>query len=141
MTLGAKCNCKNQRTVDAAQSALADAEAVLGNNQTKEWTMGPKELWAVTRPCDISPAVFGSQEEAREHAAIVLNDCLGNVHGPYRRTEQLEEIMHWAQATLTALNVGSVVSESPLHKKLREVLIAYREQANAEAVLKERTDG
>jgi hypothetical protein len=48
------------------------------------------------------------------------------------RVNRLEEIAHWAQATLTALNVGNVESESRLHKKLREVLIAYREQADAE---------
>ena len=37
-----------------------------------------------------------------------------------------EEVYHWAQAVLTALNVGDVKKESPLHKKLREVLINYR---------------
>jgi flagellar motility protein MotE (MotC chaperone) len=36
-----------------------------------------------------------------------------------------EPVIEWAQATLTALNVGHVHSESPLHKKLREVMIAY----------------
>jgi hypothetical protein len=40
----------------------------------------------------------------------------------------LEEVMHWAQATLTALNVGDVASGSPLHLKLREVMIAFREK-------------
>lgn len=41
--------------------------------------------------------------------------------------ERLEEVMHWAQAVLTALNVGDVSRESAIHKKLREVMIAYRE--------------
>jgi hypothetical protein len=43
------------------------------------------------------------------------------------KIEQLEEVMHWAQAMLTALNVGDIQSESLLHKKLREVMIHYRE--------------
>ncbi len=37
-----------------------------------------------------------------------------------------EDALSWAQATLTALNVGDVKSGSPLHLKLREVMIAYR---------------
>lgn len=38
----------------------------------------------------------------------------------------MREPVHWAQATLTALNVGDVRSGSPLHLKLREIMIAYR---------------
>jgi hypothetical protein len=38
----------------------------------------------------------------------------------------LTEVYNWAQCTLTALNVSDVASGSPLHLKLREVLIAYR---------------
>ena len=45
------------------------------------------------------------------------------------------EVVSWAQCVLTALNVGDVKSGSPLHLKLREVMIAYRasipEQPNA----------
>jgi hypothetical protein len=37
------------------------------------------------------------------------------------------EVIGMAQAVLTALNTGDVASESPLHRKLREVMIAYRE--------------
>lgn len=36
------------------------------------------------------------------------------------------EPLHWAQAALTALNVGDVRSGSLLHLKLREVMVAYR---------------
>ncbi len=46
------------------------------------------------------------------------------------------EVVSWAQCVLTALNVGDVKSGSPLHLKLREVMIAYRaskpEPPNAE---------
>jgi hypothetical protein len=45
-----------------------------------------------------------------------------------KRELALEEVMHWAQATLTCLNVGDVKSGSPLHLKLREVMIAYRDK-------------
>ena len=38
----------------------------------------------------------------------------------------LLEVAGWAQAVLTALNVGDIKSGSPLHLKLREVMIAYR---------------
>lgn len=39
----------------------------------------------------------------------------------------VQDVLSWAQATLTALNVGDVHSGSLLHLKLREVMIAYRE--------------
>lgn len=38
----------------------------------------------------------------------------------------LKEVVHWAQAVLTALNVGDVLTGSLLHLKLREVLVAFR---------------
>jgi cysteinyl-tRNA synthetase len=40
--------------------------------------------------------------------------------------ERAAEVAQCAQAVLTALNVGGVQSESLLHLKLREVMIAYR---------------
>ena len=46
------------------------------------------------------------------------------------RAERAEEVAHWAQAVLTALNVGDVCSGSPLHLKLREVMTAYRNDEN-----------
>ena len=36
------------------------------------------------------------------------------------------EIVQTAQGILTALNIGNVESESPLHLKLREKMIVYR---------------
>lgn len=42
------------------------------------------------------------------------------------RSRAEREVFRWAQALLTALNVGDVQSESGLHQKLREVMIAYR---------------
>lgn len=42
------------------------------------------------------------------------------------RCERMQEVVSWAQATLTGLNVGDVQSNSPLHLKLREIMIAYR---------------
>jgi hypothetical protein len=36
------------------------------------------------------------------------------------------QVVVWAQCVLTALNVGDIKSGSPLHLKLREVMIAYR---------------
>ena len=43
-----------------------------------------------------------------------------------RKLEELEKVKVWAQAVLTAMNVGNVERESALHLKLREVMIAYR---------------
>lgn len=40
----------------------------------------------------------------------------------------VQEVIRWTQAVLTALNAGDVQKESLLHKKLREVMIAYRNQ-------------
>ena len=42
------------------------------------------------------------------------------------RIAEMENIMHWMQATLTGLNVGDVKSGSLLHLKLREIMIAFR---------------
>ena len=42
-----------------------------------------------------------------------------------------QEVIDWAQAVLTALNVGDVMSGSLLHLKLREVMIAYRNTQEA----------
>lgn len=44
--------------------------------------------------------------------------------------QRLREVASWAQAVLTALNVGDVKRESPLHLKLREVMIAFRSRPN-----------
>jgi len=43
-----------------------------------------------------------------------------------KQFKETVEVASWAQAVLTALNVGDVKSGSPLHLKLREVMIAYR---------------
>lgn len=37
------------------------------------------------------------------------------------------DVIGWAQAVLAALNVGDVKSGSPLHLKLREAMITYRD--------------
>jgi hypothetical protein len=49
------------------------------------------------------------------------------------RLERLEVVMHWAQAVLTAWNISDLMKESLLHKKLREVMIAFREQEALDA--------
>lgn len=55
--------------------------------------------------------------------------------------EAISEVAQCAQAVLTALNVGDVQSGSPLHLKLREVMIAYRERvAMGPALTDERVD-
>lgn len=45
---------------------------------------------------------------------------------------RLLPVAQWAQAVLTALNVGDVAKESLLHKKLREVMIASRSNVKDE---------
>lgn len=54
-----------------------------------------------------------------------ITDCIRELYAA-NQLAQLLEIMHWTQATLTALNVGDVRSGSALHLKLREIMIAYR---------------
>ena len=43
-----------------------------------------------------------------------------------KKIADLTEVARWAQAVLTAWNIGPLPQESPLHKKLREVMINYR---------------
>lgn len=47
--------------------------------------------------------------------------------------KRAEPVVAWAQAVLTALNVGDVQKGSPLHIKLREIMIAYRESQELES--------
>ena len=47
------------------------------------------------------------------------------------KVERLEIVAGWAQAVLNALNTGDIASGSPLHRKLREIMIQYREAAEA----------
>jgi len=49
----------------------------------------------------------------------------------------VQEIISCAQATLTALNVGDVQKGSPMHMKLREVMIAHRDKARAAIIDRE----
>ena len=44
--------------------------------------------------------------------------------------DRLNIVMHTAQGVLTCLNIGDIKSESAMHIKLREVMIAYREAAS-----------
>ena len=44
----------------------------------------------------------------------------------FKQIADLTEVCHWAQAVLTAWNIGPLPQESPLHKKLRDVMINYR---------------
>jgi hypothetical protein len=46
----------------------------------------------------------------------------------FGHVKDLLEVAGWAQSVLTALNVGDVMSGSPLHLKLREVMIDYRDK-------------
>lgn len=47
------------------------------------------------------------------------------------QVEELTEVMHCAQSVLTAWNIGDMPKECLLHKKLREVMIAYRDKKQA----------
>jgi len=42
--------------------------------------------------------------------------------------ESLRDIAGWAQAILTALNVGNIASKSLIHLALRDVMIKHRER-------------
>lgn len=56
-----------------------------------------------------------------EHFATILRK-----HFPAEPAAGEGEVAAWAQAMLTALNVGDVASGSPLHLKLRDVMIRHR---------------
>jgi hypothetical protein len=57
-----------------------------------------------------------------------------------KERDAARDVAQWAQAALTALNVGDVDSGSLLHLKLREVMIAYRaELARLESLQKGET--
>jgi len=70
----------------------------------------------------------------KEQAEFICEDYFAERKQNIRLTKELEEtkeVASWAQAVLTALNVGSVPSECLLHKKLRKVMISYREKLEA----------
>ena len=45
------------------------------------------------------------------------------------KVERLDKVAQWAQAILTALNCRDVCKESLIHKKLRQIMIEYREES------------
>ena len=51
------------------------------------------------------------------------------------------EVVSWAQAVLTALNVGDGKSGSKLHLKLRETMIAYRVECEKSIASKQAPNG
>lgn len=62
-----------------------------------------------------------------------IEQQIERTYGAKAHVTELLNVMHWAQSVLTALNVGNVAKDSPLHKKLREVLIGYRDKREAAA--------
>ena len=58
----------------------------------------PKEIWAVTRPHALHPALFSSKRKAKAHASSVLDGYVGTLYGPYKLPPQsgpnLDEIAH-----------------------------------------------
>ena len=66
-----------------------------------------------------------------EHEFKTLSDGVNRRLGqstkelPLVTVDRASEIVAWAGAMLTALNVGDVASGSPLHLKLREVMVAF----------------
>lgn len=58
-------------------------------------------------------------------------DLIAEVERLRAENAALKSVAQWAQATLTALNGGDVQRESPLHQKLREVMIQYRAALDA----------
>jgi len=62
-----------------------------------------------------------------ELAAMGITGTSFSVAGKlFKCIADMGEVVHWAQAVLTAWNPGPLAQECLLHKKLREVMIAYR---------------
>ncbi len=62
----------------------------------------------------------GVSQEIQDQVKFLLSE---QFHG------STAEVVMWAQAVLTALNVGDVQGDSKLHLKLREVMVAFRARA------------
>lgn len=81
--------------------------------------------YSIPRELDGSDQVFTPTAEA-----LVAKKFLSSISNNARLLERDRargDVIHWAQAVLTALNVGDVKKDSLLHEKLREIMIAYRE--------------
>lgn len=85
----------------------------------------------VRRICELEAALADCLSTYREDAKTVIvteerQETWREVLNRKCSTAETLEVIGWAQAVLTALNVGAVQSGSKLHLKLREVMIAYR---------------
>jgi hypothetical protein len=70
-----------------------------------------------------------AMKQARQ---MIQDDLLAALESESGKVASLENMAGWAQAILTALNVGDVRSGSALHLKLREIMIAHRKTINTE---------
>lgn len=98
--------CEPKVIVMTAQKLIAEA------HKTFHELVGPEEL---VRFQHLPEEDFDPSAQMRRIAAA---------------RDEAREVARWAQALLTALNVGDVKSGSPLHLKLREVMIAYRGESS-----------
>ncbi len=123
---GGDCNADYERFGPAIAAAIV--KALNSQRQAEQ----PK--------IDFFEKEYSQASEALTAAGIVTDREVGSAKGgaPLTLTERiailrsklaaLEDVKGWTQATLTALNVGDIASDSPLHLKLREVMIRYRQQ-------------
>lgn len=109
---------------DAAQEALARAYYLV-TGQVAEWSnafsyddaLREIENWGECEERELTESDHKLIKSAWEKhvGALAVEELLNG-----------NEVVKWAQATLTALNVGDIKMGSLIHLKLREVLIAYR---------------
>lgn len=133
----------------AVAIAARDALALIGSLEHDLWVASLEQRPTDLARAEATAAKLAAAEaerdrlqkqlpESMQHCTILFKECEKGhgwltatnwiQHGcPTCERERAVAVTHWAQAVLTALNVGDVCKESPLHLKLREVMIAYRE--------------
>lgn len=102
----------------------------------------PKLLQLFRHTTDVNSTLMdiAAQIEEAEREAYAEGGAIDNVvyhkksfengyaEGLRAANEETKDVVTWAQCVLTAWNVGNLSPESLLHKKLREVMIHYREK-------------
>ena len=116
-------NGVNMHALNPDAGPEASHEAWMQEKVDSGWVYGEvKDPEAKTHPCMVPFSGLPREQQAKD---FIFRSV---VHALMSGDDRLLNVARWAQATLTALNTGDVKKNSHLHLKLREVMIAYREE-------------
>lgn len=107
------------RRIEELETALAAAQAKV------EMLLG-EYAEACKLVADMHAAAVGEVRGTIRGVVADVADMKADRDRLAREVEHTREVIEWLQAAVTALATGDIQHGSPLHHKLRDVVIAYR---------------